>query len=301
MSARRCEVTVRGAVSQRSLGALVWEIFAHALYQRGQLPLPYPQLLHFHSHLAVEDAVCLLQQLSVHILYHIPDVKGSRVGRVGGGWGEAASRSFTMKRGSELLYQPDTVSCYVSLLQQSHNTVILQAATSTIYSLASGDTEWSALARTVVAHNGGLLCLVEQLRSDHQLLAFTSVHALRVLARNDPNNQRLIGLYNGVRILTVMLPDVGEGGEGGDASRLGENGVSAVLWALTVLVSGSAANAQRLQGSGGIGRVVAIRTSRTAWSQDVFAARALLTALWAHRKLHASYKNDGWDREHFLS
>ncbi|XP_075918887.1 MAD2L1-binding protein-like [Petromyzon marinus] len=87
MSARRCEVTVRGAVSQRSLGALVWEIFAHALYQRGQLPLPYPQLLHFHSHLAEvpprlrQEARMLtaLHELSGHLetlfsLSHVPRV-----------------------------------------------------------------------------------------------------------------------------------------------------------------------------------------------------------------------------------
>ncbi|XP_061437542.1 catenin delta-1-like, partial [Lethenteron reissneri] len=222
--------------------------------------------------------------------------------------------------GWELLYQADTVSCYVSLLQQSHNVLVLQAATRSIYTLASGDTQWSALSRTAVAHNGGLPCLLEQLRSgrsrrsgddERRLLAYTSVHALRVLARNDPNNQRLIGLHNGVRILTAMLPDAaeaggggggGDGGDGGEASWLGEEGLSAVLWALTALVSGSVANAQRLHRGGGIRRIVAIRTSRTACSQDLFAARALLTVLWAHHDLRASYKKcGGWDKEHFLS
>nr|XP_032800223.1 catenin delta-1-like [Petromyzon marinus] len=116
---------------------------------------------------AVEDAVCIMHQLSVHIT--------------------------TRKTGCELLYQPDAVSCYVSLLQQSHNPVVLESATSIIYTLASRDTEWSALAGVVVAHSGGLPCLLKQLRSHRRLLAFTSVNAVRVLARNDPNSQRLIG------------------------------------------------------------------------------------------------------------
>ncbi|XP_061437150.1 catenin delta-2-like [Lethenteron reissneri] len=270
---------------------------------------------------AVEDAVCVLHQLSVHMLHNVPHCGDSRLG--GGSWGGAASHSSTLKTGWELLFQADTVSCYVSLLQQSHNVLVLQAATRSIYTLASGDTQWSALSRTAVAHNGGLPCLLEQLRSgrsrssdddERRLLAYTSVHALRVLARNDPNNQRLIGLHNGVRILTAMLPDAaeagsgggggdgGDGGDGGEASRLGEEGLSAVLWALTALVSGSVANAQRLHRGGGIRRIVAIRTSRTACSQDLFAARALLTVLWAHHDLRASYKKcGGWDREHFLS
>ncbi|KAK2837659.1 hypothetical protein Q5P01_014871 [Channa striata] len=97
-------------------------------------------------------------------------------------------------KGFELLYQPEVVRLYLSLLTESQNYNTLEAAAGALQNLSAGQWTWSNYIRATVRKEKGLPILVELLRSDSDKVVRAVAIALRNLSI-DRRNKDLIGSY----------------------------------------------------------------------------------------------------------
>ncbi|KAF3850571.1 hypothetical protein F7725_012343 [Dissostichus mawsoni] len=116
-------------------------------------------------------------------------------------------------KGFELLYQPEVVRLYLSLLTESQNYNTLEAAAGALQNLSAGQWTWSNYIRATVRKEKGLPILV--------------VRAVSIALRNlsiDRRNKDLIGSY-AMRDLVSNLPS----GQQRPAKNLEEDTVVAIL------------------------------------------------------------------------
>lgn len=197
--------------------------------------------------------------------------------------------------GHELLWQPDVVGLYLSLLSScARFPETLEAAAGAIQNLAHGDWQWALYARAVVRKEKGLPVLVDRLRTDNDRVIRAVAIALTNLSQ-DYKNKDLIGKY-AMKDLAYKLP-------GGSDSHvvLSDLTYIAILNTIRVVVEKRAANARYLREAGGIERITTINNSRDSkyHTRVVKAAGQVLQALWAIKELHSMYKKDGWNKSHF--
>merc|ERR1712131_40723 len=142
--------------------------------------------------------------------------------------------------GFELLYQPEVVRLYLSLLTESQNYSILEAAAGALQSLGAGQWTWSSYIRATGRKERGLPILVELLRSGSDKV----VRAVAIALRNlpiDRRNKDLIGSY-AMRDLVSNLPS----GQQRPAKNLEEDTVVAILNTIHEIVTDSSENARSL-------------------------------------------------------
>ncbi|XP_018605820.2 armadillo repeat protein deleted in velo-cardio-facial syndrome homolog [Scleropages formosus] len=195
-------------------------------------------------------------------------------------------------KGYQLLYQPEVVRLYLSLLTESQNYNTLEAAAGALQNLAAGHWTWSSYIRATVRKEKGLPVLVELLRSH----ADTVVRAVAIALRNlaiDHRNKDLIGSY-AVRDLVSNLPS----GQQRPAKNLEEDTVVAVLNTLHEIVTNSSENARALIQAHAIQKLVSI--SRTSQSpRETKAASHVLQTVWSYKELRNVLTRDGWNKTHF--
>uniref|UniRef100_A0A3B3SGF8 ARVCF delta catenin family member n=1 Tax=Paramormyrops kingsleyae TaxID=1676925 RepID=A0A3B3SGF8_9TELE len=195
-------------------------------------------------------------------------------------------------KGFELLYQPEVVRLYLSLLTESQNYNTLEAAAGALQNLSAGQWTWSNYIRATVRKEKGLPILVELLRSDSDKVVRAVAIALRNLSM-DRRNKDLIGSY-AMRDLVSNLPS----GQQRPAKNLEEDTVVAVLNTIHEIVTDSSENARSLIQAQAIEKLVAI--NRTSQSQrETKAASYVLQAVWSHKELRNSLAKDGWNKTHF--
>uniref|UniRef100_A0A1A8KLL5 Armadillo repeat gene deleted in velocardiofacial syndrome b n=1 Tax=Nothobranchius kuhntae TaxID=321403 RepID=A0A1A8KLL5_NOTKU len=197
-------------------------------------------------------------------------------------------------KGFELLYQPEVVRLYLSLLTESQNYNTLEAAAGALQNLAAGSWKWSVYIRAAVRKEKGLPILVELLRMDNDRVVCSVATALRNMAL-DIRNKELIGKY-AMRDLVNRLP-------GGNTSLLSDETVTAICCTLHEVTSKNMENAKALADTGGIEKLVNITKSRgDRYSLKVVKSAAqVLNTLWQYRDLRAIYKKDGWNQNHFVT
>uniref|UniRef100_A0A672ZPB1 ARVCF delta catenin family member n=1 Tax=Sphaeramia orbicularis TaxID=375764 RepID=A0A672ZPB1_9TELE len=179
-------------------------------------------------------------------------------------------------KGFELLYQPEVVRLYLSLLTESQNYNTLEAA-------------WTV---TTVRKEKGLPILVELLRSDSDKVVRAVAIALRNLSI-DRRNKDLIGSY-AMRDLVTNLPS----GQQRPAKNLEEDTVVAILNTIHEIVTDSSENARSLIQAQAIEKLVAInRTSQSA--RETKAASHVLQTVWSYKDLRNALTKDGWNKSHF--
>ncbi|KAF4108601.1 splicing regulator ARVCF isoform X2 [Onychostoma macrolepis] len=279
---------------------------------------------------SVENCVCILRNLSYHVhkevpgaeKFHIqagnhstksgghhkkkdePDCFGGRTTkeewfhqckRHGAGekksGGVDLSRSLPMK-GLELLYQPEVVRLYLSLLKLSQNHNTLEAAAGALQNLSAGHWAWSNYIRATVRKEKGLPVLVELLHSDADKVVRAIAIALRNLAI-DHKNKDLIGSY-AMRDLVSNLPC----GQQRPAKNLEGDTVVAVLNTILEIVSENLENARFLIQGQGIQKLVSInRTSQSV--RETKAASHILQMVWAYKDLRHMLCKAGWNKTHF--
>uniref|UniRef100_A0A1B0D7V9 Uncharacterized protein n=1 Tax=Phlebotomus papatasi TaxID=29031 RepID=A0A1B0D7V9_PHLPP len=131
----------------------------------------------------------------------------------GGGAGDKASASASTltsrprpesTKGYELLWQPDVVQSYLTLLQSCSNPETLEAAAGALQNLAACYWQPSIEIRAAVRKEKGLPILVELLRMEVDRVVCAVATALRNLAI-DQRNKELIGKY-AMRDLVQKLP-----------------------------------------------------------------------------------------------
>uniref|UniRef100_W5M3A7 ARVCF delta catenin family member b n=1 Tax=Lepisosteus oculatus TaxID=7918 RepID=W5M3A7_LEPOC len=198
-------------------------------------------------------------------------------------------------KGSELLYQPEVVRLYLSLLTESQNYNTLEAAAGALQNLSAGQWTWSTYIRATVRKEKGLPILVELLRSDSDKVVRAVAIALRNLSI-DRRNKDLIGSY-AMRDLVSNLPS----GQQRPAKNLEEDTVVAILNTIHEIVTDSSENARSLIQAQAIEKLVAInRTRKNSQSpRETKAASHVLQTVWSYKELRNTLSKDGWNKIHF--
>ncbi|KAM9822544.1 ARVCF delta catenin family member b isoform 1-T3 [Syngnathus typhle] len=195
-------------------------------------------------------------------------------------------------KGFELLYQPEVVRLYLSLLTESQNFNTLEAAAGALQNLGAGQWTWSNYIRATVRKEKGLPILVELLRSDSDKVVRAVAIALRNLSI-DRRNKDLIGSY-AMRDLVSNLPS----GQQRPAKNLEEDTVVAILNTIHEIVTDSSENARSLIQAQAIEKLVAInRTSQSP--RETKAASHVLQTVWSYKELRNALTKDGWNKSHF--
>uniref|UniRef100_A0A8C8I4P0 Armadillo repeat protein deleted in velo-cardio-facial syndrome n=1 Tax=Oncorhynchus tshawytscha TaxID=74940 RepID=A0A8C8I4P0_ONCTS len=284
--------------------------------------------------MSVENCVCIMRNLSYHVHKEIPGAekftdpsvlqapgsvgpqrkKKDDAGCFGGKkakeeWfnqgrknGENAKSYDTLDlpkrteptKGFELLYQPEVVRLYLSLLTESQNYNTLEAAAGALQNLSAGQWTWSNYIRATVRKEKGLPILVELLRSDADKVVRAVAIALRNLSI-DRRNKDLIGSY-AMRDLVSNLPS----GQQRPAKNLEEDTVVAILNTIHEIVTDSSENARSLIQAQAIEKLVAINKTSQSPRENKAASHVLQT-VWSYKDLRNALTKEGWNKSHFQS
>uniref|UniRef100_A0A8C9MP11 ARVCF delta catenin family member n=1 Tax=Serinus canaria TaxID=9135 RepID=A0A8C9MP11_SERCA len=196
--------------------------------------------------------------------------------------------------GFELLYQPDVVRLYLSILTESQNFNTLEAAAGALQNLSAGNWTWSTYIRATVRKERGLPVLVELLQSDSDKVVRAVSIALRNLSM-DRRNKDLIGSY-AMGELVRNLPSRQQR----SAKNLEEDTVVAVLNTIHEIITDSSENARSLIQTQGIQKLVAISKSSQS-PRETKAASHILQMIWSYKELRNALQKDGWNKSHFQS
>ncbi|XP_053061807.1 splicing regulator ARVCF isoform X9 [Acinonyx jubatus] len=199
-------------------------------------------------------------------------------------------------KGFELLYQPEVVRLYLSLLTESRNFNTLEAAAGALQNLSAGNWMWATYIRATVRKERGLPVLVELLQSETDKVVRAVAIALRNLSL-DRRNKDLIGSYAMAELVRNVRNAQAPARPG---ARLEEDTVVAVLNTIHEIVSDSLDNARSLLQARGIPALVALG----ATSQSVREAKAashVLQTVWSYKELRGALQKDGWTKARFQS
>ncbi|XP_042297530.1 armadillo repeat protein deleted in velo-cardio-facial syndrome isoform X2 [Sceloporus undulatus] len=283
---------------------------------------------------SVENCVCIMRNLSYHVHKEVPgadkyqELEASHPGSLGGthkkkkddagcfGGKKAkeewfnqgkkngdADRNFDTldlpkrsesAKGFELLYQPEVVRLYLSILTESQNFNTLEAAAGALQNLSAGNWTWSTYIRATVRKERGLPVLVELLQSDSDKVVRAVSIALRNLSM-DRRNKDLIGSY-AMGELVRNLPSRQQR----SSKNLEEDTVVAVLNTIHEIITDSSENARSLIQTQGIQKLVAISKSSQS-SRETKAASHVLQMTWSYKDLRSVLQKEGWNKSHFQS
>uniref|UniRef100_A0A8C8S3A2 ARVCF delta catenin family member n=1 Tax=Pelusios castaneus TaxID=367368 RepID=A0A8C8S3A2_9SAUR len=277
---------------------------------------------------SVENCVCIMRNLSYHVHKEVPgadkyqELDANQLASTGGSQkkkkddagcfgGKKAKgkkngdldRNFDTldlpkrseaAKGFELLYQPEVVRLYLSILTESQNFNTLEAAAGALQNLSAGNWTWSTYIRATVRKERGLPVLVELLQSDSDKVVRAVSIALRNLSM-DRRNKDLIGSY-AMGELVRNLP----ARQQRSAKNLEEDTVVAVLNTIHEIITDSSENARSLIQTQGIEKLVAIRKSSQS-PREMKAASHVLQMVWSYKELRNVLQKDGWNKSLFQS
>ncbi|XP_033503479.2 splicing regulator ARVCF isoform X2 [Epinephelus lanceolatus] len=256
---------------------------------------------------SVENCVCILRNLSYHVHKEIPGAERFQEPHVNhlmrsvghqkkkneaDCFGGKRPKEEWFNQGLELLYQPEVVRLYLSLLTCSHNHNTLEAAAGALQNLAAGHWAWSSYIRATVRKEKGLPILVELLRSDVDKVVRAVAIALRNLAM-DRRNKDLIGSY-ALRDLVGNLPC----GQQHPAKNLEGDTVVSILNTIHEIITDSPENARALIQGHAVQKLVAINKSSQS-ARETKAASHVLQTIWAYKDLRNTLNKAGWNKSHF--
>uniref|UniRef100_A0A674MQN8 Catenin delta 1 n=2 Tax=Takifugu rubripes TaxID=31033 RepID=A0A674MQN8_TAKRU len=269
----------------------------------------------------VENCVCLLRNLSYQVHREIPGCErfvetvainqgpppankggcfGSRKGKgkKDGDDGTADQvdipKRTTPAKGYELLFQPEVVRVYTSLLRESKNPSVLEAAAGAVQNLCAGRWTYGRYIRATVRLEKGLPMMAELLAHGNDRVVRAMSGALRNLAI-DNRNCELLGLH-AVPNLVANLP----GGHNQSGRALSEETVVSVLSTLAEVLGNNLEAAKTLRASQGIERLVLINKDGKHSDREVRGAGQVLQLVWAHKELRRPLEKDGWKKTDFM-
>ncbi|XP_035227216.1 catenin delta-2-like, partial [Stegodyphus dumicola] len=197
--------------------------------------------------------------------------------------------------GMALLWQPEVVQCYLSLLSGCSNPETLEAAAGAIQNLAACYWQPSIDIRASVRKDKGLPVFVELLRMQVDRVVCAVATALRNLAV-DPRNKDLIGNY-AMKDLVLKLPNGSPQHDAGTS----DDTIAAVLATLNEVVAKQSDFARSFLQFGGVERLNQITQQKGTYSPRVVKfASQLLFNMWQHQELREAYKKAGWKESHFI-
>eukprot|EP00063_Salmo_salar_P080151 XP_014054986.1 PREDICTED: catenin delta-1-like isoform X1 [Salmo salar] len=197
-------------------------------------------------------------------------------------------------KGYELLFQPEVVRVYTSLLRESQNPSVLEAAAGAVQNLCAGRWTYGRYIRATVRLEKGLPMMAELLAHGNDRVVRAMSGALRNLAI-DNRNRELLGKH-AVPHLVADLP----GGQSQSARPLSEETVVSVLSTLTEVLGNSLEAAKTLRASQGIERLVLINKDGKRSEREVRGAGQVLQLVWGHKDLRRPLEKDGWKKTDFM-
>uniref|UniRef100_A0A7N6AVA2 Catenin delta 1 n=1 Tax=Anabas testudineus TaxID=64144 RepID=A0A7N6AVA2_ANATE len=269
----------------------------------------------------VENCVCLLRNLSYQVHREVPGCeryaentplnhgptpankggcfgsrkgKGKKDGDDGSGDQVDIPKRTTPANGYELLFQPEVVRVYTSLLRESKNPSVLEAAAGAIQNLCAGRWTYGRYIRATVRLEKGLPMMAELLAHGNDRVVRAMSGALRNLAI-DNRNCELLGLH-AVPHLVANLPT----NQSQSGRALSEETVVSVLSTLSEVLGNNLEAAKILRSSQGIERLVLINKDGKRSEREVRGAGQVLQLIWAHKELRRPLEKDGWKKTDFM-
>ncbi|KAJ8342089.1 hypothetical protein SKAU_G00320170 [Synaphobranchus kaupii] len=250
-----------------------------------------------------ENSVCLLRNLSFHVHREIPGFEryqeaaplnqgpapsssqktGCFSSRKGKGKGEADDtfvdmidipKRTTPAKGFELLFQPEVVRVYTSLLKESKNPVVLEAVAGAVQNLCAGRWTYGRYIRAMLRQEKGLPMMTELL-----------THG------NDPRGKHAVPNF------VANLPAVGQQQP---PRALSEETVVSVLSTLAEVLGSSVDAAKTLRTAQGIERLVLINKDGNRSEREVRGAGQVLQTVWGFKELRKTLEKDGWKKTDFM-
>ncbi|KAM4750078.1 catenin delta-1 isoform 2-T3 [Anableps anableps] len=269
-----------------------------------------------------ENCVCLLRNLSYHVHSEIPGAErykdntpinqgpahssqkaGCFSSRKGKGKKDEETSPETIDipvrttpaKGYELLFQPEVVRIYTSLLKESHNPTVLEASAGAIQNLCAGNWSYGRYIRALMRKESGLPLLSELLAHNNDRVVRAMSGALRNLAI-DGRNKFLIGKH----AIPNLVADLPGGGQSQPVRALSEETVVSILSTLHEVLGSSVEAAKTLRASQGIERLVLINKDGNRSDREVRGAGLVLQTMWGYKELRRTLEKDGWKKTDFM-
>ncbi|XP_076583960.1 catenin delta-1 isoform X2 [Chaetodon auriga] len=276
----------------------------------------------------IENSVCLLRNLSYHVHREIPGCERYQEtaplnqgpapsSQKGGCFSSRKSKDewfskgrkdedatadvidipkrTTPAKGYELLYQPEVVRIYTSLLKESKNPTVLEASAGAVQNLCAGRWTYGRYIRALLRQEKGLPMMTELLAHGNDRVVRAMSGALRNLAI-DARNRDLLGKH-AVPHLVANLPG---GGQSQPVRALSEETVVSVLSTLHEVLGSSLEAAKTLRASQGIERLVLINKDGNRSEREVRGAGLVLQTVWGYKELRRTLEKDGWKKTDFM-
>ncbi|XP_030339775.1 catenin delta-1 isoform X3 [Strigops habroptila] len=268
----------------------------------------------------VENCVCLLRNLSYQVHREIPHAeryqetpqapannagphaascfgakkgKGKKLPEDPGADTVDFPKRTTPAKGYELLFQPEVVRIYISLLKESKTPAILEASAGAIQNLCAGSWTYGRCIRAALRQEKGLSAIADLLSHDSERVVKAAAGALRNLAV-DLRNKELIGKH-AIPNLVKNLP----GGQQTPAKNLSEDAVVSVLNTINEVIVDNLEAAKKLRETQGIEKLVLINKSGNRSEREVRAAALLLQTIWGYKELRKPLEKEGWKKSDF--
>ncbi|XP_034543374.1 catenin delta-1 isoform X1 [Notolabrus celidotus] len=201
----------------------------------------------------------------------------------------------TPAKGYELLFQPEVVRIYTSLLKESKNPTVLEASAGAVQNLCAGRWTYGRYIRALLRQEKGLPMMTELLAHGNDRVVRAMSGALRNLAI-DARNRDLLGKH-AVPHLVANLPG---GGQSQPVRALSEETVVSVLSTLHEVLGSSLEAAKTLRASQGIERLVLINKDGNRSEREVRGAGLVLQTVWGYKELRRTLEKDGWKKTDFM-
>ncbi|NWS22945.1 CTND1 protein, partial [Pachyramphus minor] len=199
----------------------------------------------------------------------------------------------TPAKGYELLFQPEVVRIYISLLKESKTPAILEASAGAIQNLCAGSWTYGRYIRSALRQEKGLSAIADLLSHDSERVVKAASGALRNLAV-DLRNKELIGKH-AIPNLVKNLP----GGQQTPAKNLSEDTVVSILNTINEVIVDNLEAAKKLRETQGIEKLVLINKSGNRSEREVRAAALVLQTVWGYKELRKPLEKEGWKKSDF--
>ncbi|KAF7236005.1 Catenin delta-1, partial [Varanus komodoensis] len=168
----------------------------------------------------------------------------------------------TPAKGYELLFQPEIVRIYISLLKESKTQAILEASAGAIQNLCAGRWTYGRYIRSALRQEKGLSAVADLLTHDSERVVKAASGALRNLAV-DSRNKELIGKH-AIPSLVKNLP----GGQQMPVKNHSEDTVVSVLNTINEVIVENLEAAKKLRETQGIEKLVLINKSGPGYGTE---------------------------------
>ncbi|XP_075611834.1 catenin delta-1 isoform X2 [Balearica regulorum gibbericeps] len=199
----------------------------------------------------------------------------------------------TPAKGYELLFQPEVIRIYISLLKESKTPAILEASAGAIQNLCAGSWTYGRYIRSALRQEKGLSAIADLLTHDSERVVKAASGALRNLAV-DLRNKELIGKH-AIPNLVKNLP----GGQQTPAKNLSEDTVVSILNTINEVIVDNLEAAKKLRETQGIEKLVLINKSGNRSEREVRAAALVLQTIWGYKELRKPLEKEGWKKSDF--